>query len=272
MRFLRLFTLFLCLLPTLIAHATHIVGGQLDYECLGNNRFVVKLTVVRDCWYGVPPFDDPASIGVFGSDNQLIQELRPRPIGDDTLDLQLTDPCLVVPPDVCYHRTSYTDTISLPFRAGGYQLVYQRCCRNNTIDNIVRPLGTGATFYNFISEAALLGCNNSAIFTAWPPPLICGNKPLIFDHSASDTDGDSLVYSLCVPLDGADSLTPRPQPPFNPPYQPVVWQPPYNTANMLGGTPLTINPQTGLLTAFPTVIGQFVIGICVEEYRNGVLI
>jgi gliding motility-associated-like protein len=68
-----------------------------------------------------------------------------------------------------------------------------------------------------------------------------------------------------------------PQPPFPPPYQPITWiDPPYNEMNMLngipGGVPLEIDPVTGLLTGLPNTIGQFVVGICVEEYRNGELI
>ena len=35
---------------------------------------------------------------------------------------------------------------------------------------------------------------------------------------------------------------------------------------------MSINPVTGILTAYPVDIGQFVAGICVKEYRNGVLI
>ncbi|MFM7902766.1 MAG: PKD domain-containing protein, partial [Bacteroidota bacterium] len=40
----------------------------------------------------------------------------------------------------------------------------------------------------------------------------------------------------------------------------------------MGGTPLTIDPATGELTAIPNTLGQFVIGICVSEYRNGQLL
>ena len=39
-----------------------------------------------------------------------------------------------------------------------------------------------------------------------------------------------------------------------------------------GGEPLAIDLHTGLLTGLPNTIGQFVVGICIEEYRNGVLI
>src|SRR5690606_1081764 len=33
---------------------------------------------------------------------------------------------------------------------------------------------------------------------------------------------------------------------------------------------LSIDPNTGLLTGKPTVIGQFVVGVCVEEWSDGV--
>jgi len=42
---------------------------------------------------------------------------------------------------------------------------------------------------------------------------------------------------------------------------------------MLGGIDsLRINPNTGLLQGTPTLMGVFVVGICVSEYRNGQLI
>jgi len=73
-------------------------------------------------------------------------------------------------------------------------------------------------------------------------------------------------------LDGASQVNPVPQPPFNPPYSNVVYQAPYSIGNVMGGVPLSINPNTGLLTATPSTIGQFVIGVCVSEYRNGILL
>ncbi|MEO1438475.1 MAG: PKD domain-containing protein, partial [Bacteroidota bacterium] len=193
-------------------------------------------------------------------------------MGDDTLDLVLDNPCLVIPPEVCYHSTIYQTIVNLPFVQGGYQLVYQRCCRNQSIVNIQLPLETGATFYNFITEEALSSCNSSAVFNDWPPFYICKDLPFVFDHFATDLDGDSIVYSMCAPFDGASFDDPRPQPPFNPPYDSVVWvNPPYNTNDMLGGIPLSID-ENGLLTAVPNTLGQFVVGICAQEYRNGQLI
>lgn len=253
--------------------ATHIVGGEINYRCLGNNMYEISMRIFRDCDTGNPWFDNPASIGVFDVNNNLVFDLRLYMRENDTLDLHLSDPCLVVPPNVCIHTTSYLDTVHLPYLAGGYQLVYQRCCRNVDIVNILTPLSTGATYYCLITEEALLNCNNSAVFNAWPPVYICAGIPISFDHSAFDTDGDSLVYELCTPLDGATFGNPMPQPPFNPPYNLVTWIPPYSMNNMLGGPDsLRIHPQTGLLQGTPNILGVFVVGICVKEYRNGVLI
>lgn len=259
--------------------ATHIVGGELNYSCLGNNEYEITLTIYRDCFYGNPNayFDNPASIGVFDVNNVLLQNIQVPLMEDDTLSPVLTNECLVVPPDVCVHTTTYRTIVTLPPVIGGYQLAYQRCCRNQTIANIVDPLSTGATYAVTITEQALLSCNSSPRFSTWPPIYICANEPLIVDQSAVDVDGDSIVYRLCAPLEGATPQIPRPQPPNAPPYDPVVWvSPPYGVGNMLNGIPggqvLQIDSQTGLLTALPNTIGQFVVGICVEEYRNGQLI
>jgi gliding motility-associated-like protein len=261
--------------------ATHIVGGELNYKCLGNDQYEITLTIYRDCFNGDPNafFDNPASIGVFDTSNQLVTSVVPGGQllvtfnGDDTLNPQLLDPCFVVPPNVCVHTTTYVDTITLPFRSGGYTLVYQRCCRNRTILNIVNPLASGATYLAEISEEALRSCNSNPVFKEWPPAYICVDQEINFDHSATDFDGDSLVYRLCTPLLGANQINPRPQPPNNPPYDTVVWvSPPYSRDNMLGGVPFSIDPVTGRLSGIPNTIGQFVVGICVDEYRNGMLI
>ena len=279
------------LLPTLLttlfftglcheANATHIVGGEMTYSCLGNNQYLVKLTIFRDCFYGSPAawFDDPASIGVFDANNNfLFQQLVDwDPVLNDTLDPELENECFTVPPDVCVHTTYYSTIITLPYLSGGYQLVYQRCCRNQTIVNLVEPLDVGATYSINISDQALLECNSSPQFNNWPPLFLCVNQPFSIDQSAVDPDGDSLVYRLCNPLSGADPGNPMPQPPNPPPFDTVPWLGNFGIDDMLnagmGGSPMTIDPHTGLLTGTPLINGQFVIGICVEEYRNGVLI
>ncbi len=255
------------------AKATHIVGGELNYKYLGNNNYEISLTVFRDCKNGQAPFDSPAALGIFNSNNTLVQTIFLPFTGSDTLKPRLTSPCLDPSVSVCYEWTTYIDTINLPPLPGGYQLAYQRCCRNGTIQNIVDPGATGMTYYTSIPDTTIATENSNPVFKDLPPIFICSELPFTFDHSAIDADGDSLVYELFQPYTGATQANPRPQPPWNPPYTDLVWQTPYSTADMLGGAePLRIDSITGMLTAIPKDLGQFVVGIKVLEYRNGVLL
>lgn len=288
----RLSVFFLCLMAGYTASATHIVGGELNYKYLGGNNYEIRLTVYRDCYVGVPPFDNPAFVGIFDSNNNLLQTLQMPFRGLDTLPPAINDPCTIPPLDFCYEVTTYIDTVNLPPRAGGYQISYQRCCRNQNILNIVNPECVGATYYATIPGPEVVAVNSNPVFKLWPPPFICVNKPWVFDHSAIDADGDSLVYELFMPYDGLTApcpvvTNPTPSPasstcpnsvsscppvPVSPPFTPIVWRTPYSTANMLGGVPMQIDPATGRVTATPNLLGYFVIGIKVKEYRNGVFL
>lgn len=258
--------------------ATHIVGGDLTYQCLGNNMYRIRLTVRRDCFLGAEdaPFDNPASIGIF--DLTTGQRLMPVgfPMGQflisfddsDTLNEILVSDCSVVMGDVCVHTTMYDTIIALPYHPNGYMFAYQRCCRNESLNNVLNPLQTGMTLVAELSGHAQTECNSSPRFGAFPPIYTCVNKPLEFDHSAFDIEGDSLVYELCTPLSGATMSQPKPQPPSLPPYLPINFKPPYSLANVMGGVPLAIDPNTGILTGTPNTIGQFVVGICVTAYDS----
>ena len=68
----RIYLLFFFSLVTLTSDATHIVGGELYYSYLGNNQYRIQLTVYRDCFNGVPPFDNPATVGVWDANNNFV--------------------------------------------------------------------------------------------------------------------------------------------------------------------------------------------------------
>ncbi len=263
-----------------ISNATHIVGGDMTYRKIGPNLFEITLELRRDCNLGAPnaQFDDPASIGIFSSLGALQFGLGENgqlliPYNDsDTLNNVIESDCGFEGTQVCVEEFKYVKELYLPRRSGGYVLAYQRCCRNGSLNNVDTPLETGATYWVVIPESAFDEDNDSPSFNQWPPVYICANEPINFDHSAMDTDGDSLVYSLCVPQHGGTLLNPMPQPPGPPPYLDIEWQDPYDLNNLLGGVPLEIDSRTGVITGTPNTVGQFLVGVCVEEYRNGVLI
>lgn len=262
------------------ANATHVAGGDLYYECLGNGMYRIILEFRRDCFNGAvnAQFDDPASLGIYSPDGTLQNQLGDRGqiripfAAQDTLNEVLTSECSVEGEDVCIHRTTYIDTVFLPDNADGYIISYQRCCRNASLSNIIDPLLTGATYWAHITPRAMDLCNSSPSFKAWPPIYLCASEMTQFDHSAVDADGDSLVYRLCLPNSGASEPFPNPQPSNPPPYPNVTYLSPYSVANMMGTADLTIDPQTGLLSVNPSLVGQFLIGVCVDEYRDGELL
>ncbi len=255
----------------MLTKATHIVGGEIGYRCLGNNQYEIILKVYRDCFNGREDFDDPAFIGIYDLAGNFVRRINVDFTGiRDTLNSAVVDPCLVTPGNVCVDTTTYKTVVTLnPNPVGGaYQITYVRCCRNKTINNIVAPDQTGAVYDIYLTKAAMERCNTSPVFNQLPPNFLCAQKPFIFDHSATDADGDSLYYRICTPLSGGSVSRPKPRPPVNPPpFDEVQWAPGYSLENLFGsGVPLEIDQVTGLLTATPELQGQFVVGICVEEY------
>ncbi len=261
--------------------ATHIVGGNITYKCLSKDIYEVTVVVRRDCFNGDPEafFDNPASVGIFDRTGEIVGSLGTK--GQLLIRLSVNDTLTPIREDlcslegsksICVHETTYRGTVFLPFRAGGYYLEYQRCCRNVPIQNITAPLETGASWIVHISEEAMKSCNSTPVFKKWSPIFICVGKPYIFDHGAIDPDGDSLVYRMWTPFTGASKAFPKPQPPNKPDFNPVGWQTPYSEADMLGGDPLRIDSKTGALYAVPNAIGQYLLGVQVQEYRNGVLL
>ncbi len=251
--------------------ASHLVGGEMNYTSLGNNKYEVKLTIYRDCYYGLAPFDSYARIGVYDDHGNLV-------FGDsiaihDTsyVPNAINSPCLPPPSDICYEVAHYYKILTLPPLHGGYTITYQRCCRNNSILNVANPGTSGATYTATIPDQYTYKVNSNPFFTKLPPTFICVNAPFTFNHSAIDVDGDSLVYELSEPLDGAYPGNPAPVP-DPPPYQPLIFLTPYSLSNVMGGTPLRIDSRTGLLQATPSAIGQYAYGVSVKEYRNGIFI
>jgi gliding motility-associated-like protein len=255
------------------ASATHIVGGEIYYTCLGNNNYRITLKLYRDCFNGQAPFDSPAFIGIYDAAGSLINTLSVNYVGPNPIPPVVISPCLVPPANVCVEEAIYEQTINLPPLAGGYNIVYQRCCRNGTITNLDDPGGTGSSYLTHIPDPGLANCNSSPRYSNFPPLFLCSNVSFNFDHMATDPDGDQLVYSFCDPYAGASAINPAPNPPDPPPFPLVNYLPGYTGAYPIDASPaFTINPNTGFLTGTPTNIGQYVVGVCVSEYRNGVLL
>jgi len=271
----RFLLTFLVLVIGLSAHAGHLVGGEIFYECLGNNQYVITLKMYRDCNGNGAPFDNSASIAVYRASNNDMFSLLSVPFSNqiDTLPFSQNIPCLVDTPDVCISTTLYRDTVELIVPLGGLNVVYQRCCRPPNVININNVSNVGSTYLAFIPDSTVAPCNSSPYYNEVPPLALCSELYLDIDYSATDKDGDSLVYSFCRPNTGGSNNNPQPVPPSPPPYQGVPWSNGFGDQNQITALPqLKIDSLTGKITGRPTSLGTFAFGVCVQEWRDGIFV
>lgn len=252
------------------ASAAHLVGGEITYACNGSNSYTIKLRIYRDCNSGGAQFDNTVTFTIF--DNTGAQLFNPTVNKSPTVSVPVGtgNPCLISPPNICTEYADYVHTMTLPARVGGYTISYQRCCRNATISNIAAS-GKGNTYT--VQIPSMDNCNSSPEFTTVPPILLCLNDVQNINSSATDADGDSMFYEFCDILNGGSSGNASPNPAAAPPYTSIPFIAPQSSTSPIPGNPaLIINSSTGYITGVANTTGQYVVGICVSEYRNGALL
>lgn len=223
-------------------------------------------------------------IGIFNNDNKT-----QFPSGGSYFDIarnnqggvpELDPPsCITNKPVLNYDVASYTFEVDLPDNNNGYTAAYQTCCRVAPLMNVYNQpggsggSGTGSTYNCVIpgnDQLTATGSNNSPKF-AQNISIICQNRNFTLDFSATDADGDSLVYSFAPAYNGGNttsSTNVNPQPPF---YGSVPYLGGFSDQKPLG-TAVTINPKTGIISGIAPPSGDYVVCVSINEYRNGKLI
>ena len=254
------------------SNAAHLVGGEITYTCLGSNQYQVKLRIYRDCFSGGAAFDNSVNFTVYNLAGAVVTNPSVPKGPTVSVPAGTGNPCLTTPPNICTEYAEYVATLTLPPVVGGYTISYQRCCRNSTISNITNPGSRGNTYTVKIPSMDNT-CNSTPAFTTVPPIVLCLGDQLNVDASATDSNGDSLFYEFCDIYTGGSSGNPSPSTATPPPYTTIPFVAPATPSQPVPGTPaLAINPQTGMITGVATTAGQYVVGICVSEYRNGQLL
>lgn len=261
--------------------ATHIVGGELELKRLNNQgefTHQINLNLYFDDLNGNREAEDP-TVGIFifrKGDNAFIGAIALPQV--ESQFVQYTKPECALPSlrtrllrysrNVIFNLSAFNDP-------RGYYMVWERCCRNNTISNIQNPGNAGSTFYlEFPAQRASNGAdviNSSPIFRPVQGDYICINQPFSFNFGATDPDGDSLVYRLVTPYNGystAANPIPRDATPSSA-YPEVRWNSGLNQDRAIPGpVPLRVNPRTGMLTVTAGQVGLYVFCVQVEEYRK----
>ncbi|HRH36744.1 MAG TPA: SprB repeat-containing protein, partial [Flavobacteriales bacterium] len=245
----------LLILAAFGARATHFSGGEIYWDCLGNNQYRITLVVYRDC----------AGINVNLSETLQLSS----PCGNTTLTVttpggtEISQLCgAELPNSTCNGGTLpgieqyiYTGIVTLA-PCNFWTISYTNIYRNNAIVNLQNP-GTQRTYIKAtLNTQAMNPCNDSPQFSNTAIPYVCMGYPITYSFGAYDPEGDSLSYTLinAMGLNGGNI------PYVNP-----------NTASQpIPG--ITLNPVTGEVNFTLNTQGNWVVVVQVNHYVNGVLV
>ncbi|MBK6840596.1 MAG: hypothetical protein IPG90_21695 [Bacteroidetes bacterium] len=243
------------------ARASHAMGAEINYTCLGNNQYQITMNFYRDCVGIVAPTQ--MIIHITSScfpDNSMY--LLPTP-GSPT-QISTVCPTAVT---TCNGGTftgieawEYRGVITLPGECADWNFSHSEASRNASITTITGAGTDNQYVYTLMNNTNGI-CNNSPFFGNPPVPFACLGQQFCYTNAAYDVDGDSLSYQLITPLTGpgaGDTIT------YLSPYtytQPLVSNP-----------PLSFSPSLGMLCMAPQQMDVTVFAILVNEYRNGILI
>lgn len=240
--------------------ASHTMGADLTYQCLGGNTYKVTVSFYRDCIGIAAPANPLVTINSASCGQSLSVTCYKRP-GTG----QEVTPACSSSVTTCnggsftgIQEWVYDGIVTLPAACADWTFGYSLCCRNAAITTINSP--SGSTFYIYATLNNLVStCNSSPTFSNKPVPFLCLGQQYCFNHGAYDADGDSLVYSLITPMQTSSST--------------VTYHAPYNASNPLNSSPSTaFNTATGDICLNPQALEVTVMAVLVKEYRNGVLI
>ncbi len=275
--------IFLCLFLTGTVYANHLKGGWIQYEYLGpgsaanTSQYRITVRQYLDCNSTAAQRDAAVYLGIYDG-TKLYTTLTIARQGFDKPDKTTYSPCISSPPPVCYYIDRYVALVDLPDNTGGYTLTVQRCCRITGIVNVSGNSNTiGISYTNKIPGmigGVSYANNNSPVFAQKDTAIVCYSSPFTFDFSATDKDGDDIVYHFCDGLIGGDNgaAGSQPNPPTAPPYISVAYSTAFSGVSPMG-TSVTIDPQTGIISGIaPAITGDYVVSVCADEYRNGVFI
>lgn len=272
--------------------ASHYMGGEITWQCLGNGRFRFIMKLYREC-AGIT-YGNPETITVTNCPSIASIQMNlfpggdPRDIDDGSLDgkTDLSPACWQSPPPIaCNPSPSLSNTgaveewyytsdnayptgvlISGVPPAAGWIFSNTSCCRN-PCTNI--PTSTSdswflrAIMYPYNGQNTFPCYDNSPAFAEVPSTVICTGYPFTYNHNASDKELDSLVYDWAPALNG--SLT-----------VPEVYAAGFSFNSPLPGPSLnplnvaaTINSHTGEISYTSYTAGAFVTVTKVTAYRCG---
>ncbi len=246
-------TLFFALITGILSsYASHVPGGNVTYECVGPNQYLVTLTLFEDCGtaftgqtnQNITITNDCGLVNPSGSlpntiYQQDISQLCPASMGQSECNGGNL-------PGIYMHQ--WQAVITLPGPCDSWTFGYSSCCRNTTTNVSGQP----GYYWEAVLNSQTEPCNTSPQITNPAVPYVCVGQAVCYNLGVVEPDGHTLVYSLISGQSAAGTnIT-------------------YN-GGFTGGTPIpgiTIDPVTGQIDFTPGTAGNYVVVVLIEEYDN----
>ena len=236
--------------------ASHVMGADITYTCLGGNQYQVTLTLYRDC-FGTTVGTTPQTVDIASSCGNVAASL------DWVSTTDVSQVCSSSS-TTCNGGTLpgteqyvFTGIVTLP-PCNDWVMSWSLCCRNAGITSLTTP-DSWSVYVETTLNNVLAPCNNSPQFLSIPTPYLCSNQLTIYNHGAADADGDSLYYQFTTPLNASSD--------------PIGFAAGYSQANpIITSAGMNLNPETGEMCFTPTQAQICVVAVIIYEYRNNVLI
>ena len=261
--------------------ATHVMGGDLEVECIDeqDSVFELSMSIYRDCRGIDLSTDQSLTINAEGAgcpskivdfDHDATRDVTPLSCG-------ATSACDggsgSVPFGMEVYEFSATVDLSDLMAQGCCNLTIEGiddCCRNDIISNISSP---GSSRYWMSHEFNPCedeeGCPNTPEFATAPIAIACEGEPFIFNQGADAGPDDSIGFELVDPLEDNG--------------QPVNWVGGYSAEEPVdylgkGQFPITapmpygfhFDENTGDVQFTPDEAGKsYLISVQVNQYRDG---
>jgi hypothetical protein len=98
---MRIRLLFFCFLLSSQVLASHIIGGDIYYNYLGNNQYRFFITLYRDCASSGAAYDDPLQLAIYTGGGSLYQNVSIPFPGSTSVPLNFNNPCATAPGGIC---------------------------------------------------------------------------------------------------------------------------------------------------------------------------
>lgn len=262
---LRKITLLLLLFSSSInLQASHLVGGDITWECAGNGQYIFQLTLYRDCNGASLPTGSQWITGPAGS---IICAFDPSSSGI-IANYPNSANCLL---EKGVYRSAPISLLGTP-NPNGFEFSWTTCCRPSLENSNASIIHLRSKMYPYSapgnsSPNTINTCYDSSPKFLNDLAFIQFNGKFNYNLQAVDPDQDSISISFARPWSTSSSpISFNGGYSFSAPF-------PDSSENALNG-PNTIDPWSGILSleSYNASAGFYANCVVVRSYRNGQLI